>query len=492
MHPRLHLSIAAAVSLLILINAAGAFTIPATDVIQRVQSGEPVDYDGVNVSGMLDLAKLDPPLVRAPFSMVNCTIPDADFHGVTFDDIADFSGSIFGNATFTSSAFSSYAIFYDAEFLKNVSFEEASFSKDASFYLTHFHGTANMNYTQFKSYAYFSESDFENSTYFSDSVLQEFTDFDSTRFGGDAVFFNTDFVDGAGFLNCSFKGYSHFGMAKFSGYTSFGGSKFEDVAFFSLARFGNAAYFGDVMFQDETIFGLAQLDGIASFINASFAGSLNLKSSRINTILLENATFSADSKINLKGAEFSRFTAPWRTIRGRIVYDGASYLALVKNYQDLEWFEDSDDCYYDYRKESQARKPWGWSKLIDCLAWLTCGYGVRPGYTLFWSLLLMILFGTIFYTGKGIVRTSKPQSKDETGTDVNPDRSKVEEDPALKTNHPPSFRDCLYFSALIFISTGPIDYLPIGRYRYFVIMEGLLGWLFLALMLVSLGKVMIR
>jgi hypothetical protein len=45
---------------------------------------------------------------------------------------------------------------------------------------------------------------------------------------------------------------------------------------------------------------------------------------------------------------------------------------------------------------------------------------------------------------------------------------------------------------MIFLSQGPIDFLPVGRNRYLVIIEGILGWLMLALFLVTLGRVMIR
>jgi hypothetical protein len=55
-----------------------------------------------------------------------------------------------------------------------------------------------------------------------------------------------------------------------------------------------------------------------------------------------------------------------------------------------------------------------------------------------------------------------------------------------------TLRNALFFSTMIFLSQGPIDFLPVGRNRYYVILEGILGWLLLALFLVTLGRVMIR
>ncbi|OPY48730.1 MAG: hypothetical protein A4E48_02521 [Methanosaeta sp. PtaU1.Bin060] len=40
--------------------------------------------------------------------------------------------------------------------------------------------------------------------------------------------------------------------------------------------------------------------------------------------------------------------------------------------------------------------------------------------------------------------------------------------------------------------SGAIDFLPVARHRYYVILEGILGWLLLALFHVTLGRVMIR
>jgi len=55
-----------------------------------------------------------------------------------------------------------------------------------------------------------------------------------------------------------------------------------------------------------------------------------------------------------------------------------------------------------------------------------------------------------------------------------------------------TLRNALFFSTMIFLSQGPIDFLPMGRHRYYVMLEMILGWLLLALFLVTLGKVMIR
>jgi hypothetical protein len=44
-----------------------------------------------------------------------------------------------------------------------------------------------------------------------------------------------------------------------------------------------------------------------------------------------------------------------------------------------------------------------WSKILDGMAWISCGYGVRPRYTVFLSCILIILFALLFWMGDGIV-----------------------------------------------------------------------------------------
>ena len=55
-----------------------------------------------------------------------------------------------------------------------------------------------------------------------------------------------------------------------------------------------------------------------------------------------------------------------------------------------------------------------------------------------------------------------------------------------------SFWDAFYFSVVTFTTVGYGDWYPADRYRKFVMIEGLVGWLTLALFLVTLANVMIR
>jgi hypothetical protein len=55
-----------------------------------------------------------------------------------------------------------------------------------------------------------------------------------------------------------------------------------------------------------------------------------------------------------------------------------------------------------------------------------------------------------------------------------------------------SFGDALFFSIMVFVSKPPQQWLPRGKWRYAVMVEGVIGWLLLGLFIVTLAKVTIR
>ena len=85
--------------------------VPAQEILAKLASNKPVYYDGVRISGDLDLATLPGARVSETFALVNCTIPNASFSGVTFAKDAVFWGTSFGNASFEKASFLGQADF---------------------------------------------------------------------------------------------------------------------------------------------------------------------------------------------------------------------------------------------------------------------------------------------------------------------------------------------------------------------------------------------
>lgn len=473
-------------------------TVPAGEIIAKVENNQPINYNNISVTGNLDISTLRTSVVSQEFFITNSIIYNASFNGVTFEKDAILWGTSFGNASFdkahfigqadfantslqrasfTGASFEQPVIFDGTLFQDNVSFEDAKFQKDASFNEVRFLGNANFNYSRFGYYTYFTSAQFSQDALFSGVDFSGVVDFSAARVNSTANFFESKFNDVAGFSNSIFSGPARFGLCKFSGLSSFSETVFSKEANFNLVRFSDAIDFSGARFLANAYFGLTKFEDIASFQDAKFEGDVNFKGGTISTILLEEAIYDKETRIILNDTEFSRLKAYWTDINNHVVWNPGAYLGLVNNYHNLGWSRDEDDCYYQYRHLNQAHKEWGWPKFIDVLAWISCGYGVRPDYTVAWALLSIFFFALTFWRGDGIRRSAKPLHEP-IDVDTLPEHV--------------TFRNALFFSTMVFLSQGPIDFLPIGRQRYYVVFEGILGWLLLALFLVTLGKVMIR
>ena len=491
------LALIAVLAMAVVSTSGAEQVIPAQEILAKIANKEPVYYDNIRVLGDLDLSSLSDARISDSFALTNTIIANASFEGITFakDAVfwgtafgnasfekasflgqADFANTSFGNASFSAASFAQPAVFDGSLFLDNVSFEDAEFGMDSFFNEIRFMANANFNYSNFDSYSYFASAHFLGDALFSDVDFSGASDFSAAAFAGRANFFQSRF-NSAGFSDAVFSGPVQFGLADFSGLSSFGGAVFAEEANFNLARFSQAAYFSAAEFRNVALFGLTKFQDIASMQSARFEGDLNFKGGSISTMLLDKAKFGKNSRIILNDTDLSRFKAHWNEIVGYVVWDPGAYLALVNNYHGMGWSADEDDCYYQYRSLNQADKEWGWSKAIDLLAWLSCGYGVRPGYAVAWSLLTILAFALLFWRGDGIRRSARPLNE-----------------PAEEDSVPErvTLRNALFFSTMVFLSQGPIDFLPVGRHRYYVILEGISGWLLLALFLVTLGRVMIR
>jgi hypothetical protein len=190
-----------------------------------------------------------------------------------------------------------------------------------------------------------------------------------------------------------------------------------------------------------------------------------------NKVAFTRATFT---KVSLVESDFNRMKVEWYSLEDTLDFDGPTYIKLIKNFREMEQFEDADAAYYQYRQLSQANKEWSYSKLMDVVAWLSCGYGVKPERPLIWAFGLIMVFTLIYWLGKGIKRLK------ENDGDKN------------RASRWAAFYNAFYFSVVTFTTVGYGDWYPEDRYRIVVMIEGVLGWLLLALFIVTLANVMIR
>jgi len=539
-----------------------------------VFSGGDADFSNAVFSGG------DADFYKAVFSGGDANFSNAVFSGGKADFAsAEFSG---GDANFLRAEFNWYANFNACSFEGDATFSEAVFNADSSFRWAHVEGDADfsgakvigyaedLNEKQFRRYVDFREkipaSEILAKTItgepleynsvivvgsldlsernlgtvcFNNTIFLDSVNFQGSNFGGDSWFCGAEFSSGdADFRGAEFSGgRADFKDVEFSGGDADfedanfpgGDANFEDAVFWDGdANFENAVFsYGDANFKDAEFSG-----GDANFEDAEFSGGdANFEDAEFSggDANFENAVFSGGDAY-FYGAEFSGGEADfwdaefsgtvfidWYLIDKQIC-DDVTYLYLVRNFRETGQFKSADDCYYDYRKQSMAENYPSWSTFTDFLAWITCGFGVRPSYTLYWSLSIVFFFGLAFWLGNGIYRYTPPKNKrvfEKTWTvcDVcsellhmfmailkgilhlpknilitlfNLMRRKISFTTSL------SLKDGLYFSSLVFVSQPPHDWRPKEGWKYAVMVEDTLGWLLLALFLVTLGNVMIR
>jgi len=252
---------------------------------------------------------------------------------------------------------------------------------------------------------------------------------------------------------------------------------------------GGDANFRDAEFNKCACFNFAMLNGSASFEDAEFIGNA----------YFENAAFGRDLNLNRTG--YSRLFLHWNSINKSQfkASDYDAYLALERNYVNLGWFEDANNCYYEYRNKRRVDTDVPFiEKATDTIEWVSYGYGVKPIYTLGWIAFFVLVFGMIFtydecfkkYIREDIkISPEDKRAKDHTYVEI---ITILREDERIneRINY---FTDTILFSLTTFTS-GFFSFLhPSIEYKFekhtrWVILERLLGTLFIALLITAISK----
>lgn len=315
------------------------------------------------------------------------------------------------------------------------------------------------------------------------AIFRESVDFRGTNFSGNAYFDRSQFSDDVYFSNARFSGIADFPGVQFNGDANFWGAQFNGDASFGQIPFvvlPDGTILGNVgaQFSGDVDFSKAQFDNDADFSGAQFNGSANYSGAQFyGDADFEDALFQNDLVLN-DNVKFTQLVINGAIIN-RLVSDRRSiYFTFIENFKDNGQYDAADNLYYQYRSWLMLNTPLGWQKIIDFVALCSCGFGVRPGYTLGLSLVIIFFFGGLFWKIGALEVTSSNQPftwlPEERKSSI-------------------SLKEAIYFSSLVFIHTWPHPKLrPSERWKYVVLIEDVLGWLILALFLVTLGNVMIR
>lgn len=399
-------------------------TVYADEILAKIGKNEPVNYSNAIVLGNLNSASLPSEVIASPISLKDCK----------FQGAVGFNNTIMkGQVTFERSEFSRPVYFIQSKFMRGANFDSCRFSETAVF------RGALLNQS----------ADFEKARF------HNFADFGDSHFAADVINFRgAYFYDIANFVSTKFD----------SENTVFEWSQFNKAAKFWHATFGEYANFRGTQFGDISDFYSVQFNDTADFWGAQF-----------------------NKDIFFNDIGFKTFRVQWASIEGKLNCNGPPYLLLIKNFKDLEQFDDADNCYYQYRDWRRINRPLEFAKVTDYVAWLSCGYGVRWHHTILSSIVVMLLFGLYYesFSSRGMLRNL-----------LNRDNNKDINKYIFKGN----LKRAITFSALTLLSL-PSDWFPFGKEEYaeFIrrhlvsaIFERIIGWGLMLLLIGTLSRLMVR
>ena len=455
--------------------------VPASEILGKMERGEPVEYKNVLILGDLNLSGLDLPRQTNRFAYKMMGEP------IAFFDLPE-----------TVKVVKSPIKIVMSEIQGTVDFRNAIFEKNIYFILTKIRGNANFRGAQFRNGADFEVSQFGGYANFSWSKFNGDADFGLSQFGSDAEFWSAQFSDNANFMYADFNGDANFRSVKFN-CTNFENSTFRGYADFSASEFsGNNADFWMSKFNGDANFWMSDFSGMASFPESQFSGNANFSQSRLGIYtFFWKSQFSGDADFSLsqfgdhadfRGSQFDRygnfsmsmfskntgFIIDWYDAKNHLICDDPIYQILIESLKSRGLFDEADDCYYQRMENLPVRSTSDW--IIRKLSWATCGYGVRPFQTLILSVLIVGLFGLVYWYKKGVRKTT---------------HNRVRWRPKVCGTF--SLPEAIYFSALVFfVALPPPAWEAKGIWKYVILAEDILGWLLTTLFVVTLGNVMIR
>ncbi len=466
---------------------------------------------------------------------------DAIFHGVAIFQYAAFMSVFFNDAIFNEKA-----SFEATDFKDITNFRNAEFKKEAHFQLATFKNKAVFRDAIFIGIADFQTATFMGNADYNDATFKSLVVFEHADFK-EKVNFRSSIFKNAYFNEPTFNGVADFGDATFNGMVTFRNSTFKDVAIFSGCTFLLDIDLRDTSYQVFRI-SWKQLEGLLDWaihdifnlpedIKDFFKGNKTVDKyleKKINNILkIENISLWEQTYLRLiknfedigdkKSADDAyyhyRYNKPkYESIHlsERSEYIGEMSMGLVfpENLKSKIDYKDEQLIFDGIMSEEEKEKllglqeelPDSYNEAVKNLykrsqhrleyvsairhfrKWLehnlfgrTCGYGVRPLNAIGVGLLLITFF-TIFYFIGCLQFPHKEylvyQRKEEGNFSAKPIHYKL--------------YNCFYFSVTTFTTVGYGDLQPRGSFKVAAMIEGFLGWMTMALFLVTLGNVWLR
>ena len=432
----------------------------------------------------------------------------AHFQTAEFQDWADFSGSDFRVANFVSAKFLQSVRFNKTEFREMADFIGLRAQGIGNFWKARFHREARFWNVAFHQGISFAEAEFLNDVAFRNSELRGDIQFDDAQFRKKVTFQDVVFDGKTSFSQMVFRGEAIFKNTKFTSLTQFieieghreidfTGANFQDMLTIDKSRFYGDVSFVDAVFEGNTV------------ISGEFFALLNLKNVLSTKRLdLQKLSFSREEEADITGiileqAFFLSLKSHWDQLREWLLFSSKDsetsepgavpqelaerkpvsgvYLALQNQYRQSGQQKDLEACYYDFkeyeRKADYRDGDWiGYGS--NTLLWLSSGYFAKPGRLIGSGLCVIFLFALLF-SQKGAIRN---RDRDESATRfwhyfLNGISLSIQAFTHIR-HHQPSNNH-------LKIGTANIPFLTFQR---LVFLQGILGWAFFALLLLTVVK----
>jgi hypothetical protein len=428
--------------------------VQAEDILKSIENNDDVYLESCLIIGELNISKIKLKTIKSPFvdkykkeglapiglnenlSIIesNITIKKS-----IFEDSFLFSNVVFkGPTDFSMTTFNTYT-----------TFSLSNFNNSANFSMAYFNSSVDLSDTNFYSSANFNEAIFNDSAYFTFSNFYDYASFIHVNFNDSAHFLSTNFNNSADFYWTNFNNSAQFSYTNFYGPVDFHWAYFYDSVEFHRTNFHDSANFFGTQFYDYT-----------NFIEANFNDSADFKGPGTSET---------------------------------IITDGKTCKVFKEYYNDQARYVDADNIYYNYRKSSQDNKSLlSFSKWIDIISWITCGYGLKLSHTLYMIVIFIGVFSIIYLKGIPCIFIE----------DIENNKKLIRfywQGPGIyrlseTTNEKRMISgwDALYFSIITFTTVGSGEWYPKDNYRKWVTLEGLLGWIMLGIFMTTLTNVMIR
>jgi uncharacterized protein YjbI with pentapeptide repeats len=222
--------------------------VSAKTIFDAIDKGQAVSYDGVTITGKLDLTELSNKQrlkkskgyeeyksnVEVPVSFKNCVFKD-DF--IAYKNSENTKSGKWGLGEKNGSWSIGDGETYTTDFEKSVIFENCTFEGLSEFKYSDFADRASFAGTKFEKEANFKYAGFKKESNFANCTFSEYANFKYSNFKYDADFYSVAFRDYADFKYANFNERVTFKAASFNNHADFKYAEFKDTGNFDNTKF---------------------------------------------------------------------------------------------------------------------------------------------------------------------------------------------------------------------------------------------------------------